>query len=249
LYFSYARANREPNRTDYENGDPKPETLNDFELGWRINKEKLNISSNLYYMRYKDQLVLTGELDDVGAPIRANVGDSYRLGLEIDANIFISRRFTIQPNLSLSTNKNLEINVSWDGELVNLGETNIAYSPNIVFGSSFNYLPIKNLQISLLSKYVGEQYMANLDNENSKLESYFVNDINVNYQIKFKKVLKSIVLNALINNIFNVEYVSNGYYYTYDDTWSVPGETITLDGASYYPQATRNFLIGATLLF
>jgi len=249
LYFSYARANREPNRTDYENGDPKPETLNDFELGWRINKEKVNISSNLYYMRYKDQLVLTGELDDVGAPIRANVGDSYRLGLEIDANIFISRRFTIQPNLSLSTNKNLDINVSWDGELVNLGETNIAYSPNIVFGSSFNYLPIKNLQISLLSKFVGEQYMANLDNEKSKLESYFVNDINVNYQIKFKKVLKSIVLNALINNIFNVEYVSNGYYYTYDDTWSVPGETTTLDGAGYYPQATRNFLIGATLLF
>jgi iron complex outermembrane receptor protein len=249
LYFSYARANREPNRTDYENGDPKPETLNDFELGWRINKEKVNISSNLYYMRYKDQLVLTGELDDVGAPFRANVGDSYRLGLEIDANIFISKHFTIQPNLSLSTNKNLDINVSWDGELINLGETNIAYSPNIVFGSSFNYLPIHNLQIALLSKYVGEQYMANLDNENSKLESYFVNDINVNYQIKFKKVLKSIVLNALINNIFNVEYVSNGYYYTYDDTWSVPGETITLDGAGYYPQATRNFLIGVTLLF
>jgi len=249
LYFSYARANREPNRTDYENGDPKPETLNDFELGWRIHKEKVNISSNLYYMRYKDQLVLTGELDDVGAPIRANVGDSYRLGLEIDANIFISKHFTIQPNLSLSTNKNLDINVSWDGELINLGETNIAYSPNIVFGSSFNYLPVTNLQISLLSKYVGEQYMANLDYKNSKLESYFVNDINVNYQIKFKKVLKSIVLNALINNIFNVEYVSNGYYYTYDDTWSVPGETITLDGAGYYPQATRNFLIGATLLF
>ena len=249
LYFSYARANREPNRTDYENGNPKPESLNDFELGWRINKEKVNISSNLYYMRYKDQLVLTGELDDVGAPMRANVGDSYRLGLEIDANVFISKHFTIQPNLSLSTNKNLDINVSWDGELQNLGETNIAYSPNVVFGNSFNYLPIHNLQIALLSKYVGEQYMANIDNENSKLKSYFVNDINVNYQIKFKKVLKSIVLNALINNIFNVEYVSNGYYYTYDDTWSVPGETTTLDGAGYYPQATRNFLIGATLLF
>jgi len=249
LYFSYARANREPNRTDYENGNPKPESLNDYELGWRINKEKVNISSNLYYMRYKDQLVLTGELDDVGAPIRANVGDSYRLGLEIDANIFISKHFNIQPNLALSSNKNLDINVSWDGELVNLGETNIAYSPNIVFGSSFNYLPIHNLQVALLSKYVGEQYMANLDNGNSKLPSYFVNDINVNYQIKFKKVLKSIVLNALINNIFNVKYVSNGYYYTYDDTWTVPGETTTLDGAGYYPQATRNFLIGATLLF
>lgn len=249
LYFSYARANREPNRTDYENGNPKPETMNDFEFGWRVNKEKVNISSNLYYMRYKDQLVLTGELDDVGAPLRANVGDSYRLGLEIDANIFISKHFTIQPNLALSTNKNLDINASLDGELVNLGNTNIAYSPNVVFGSSFNYLPISNLQISLLSKYVGEQYMANIDNDNSKLESYFVNDINVNYQINFKKVLKSIVLNALINNIFNVEYVSNGYYYTYEDTWSVPGEITTLDGAGYYPQATINFLIGATLLF
>ena len=91
--------------------------------------------------------------------------------------------------------------------------------------------------------------MANIDNDNSKLESYFVNDLNVNYQINFKKVLKSIVLNALINNIFNVEYVSNGYYYTYEDTWTVPGEITTLDGAGYYPQATINFLIGATLLF
>ncbi len=249
LYFSYARANREPNRTDYENGDPKPETLNDFELGWRISKEKLNISSNLYYMRYQDQLVLTGELDDVGAPIRANVGDSYRLGLEVDANIFISKHFTIQPNIALSTNKNLDLNISWDGELQNLGQTNIAYSPNIVFGNSFNYLPVSNLQIALLSKYVGEQYMANIDNENSKLESYFINDINVNYQISFKKVLKSLVINALINNIFNVKYVSNGYYYTYDDTWSIPGETTTLDGAAYYPQAGINFLIGLTLLF
>ena len=249
LYFSYARANREPNRTDYENGDPKPETLNDFELGWRMNKSKVVLNTNLYYMRYKDQLVLTGELDDVGAPIRANVGDSYRLGLEVDANIFISKHFSIKPNLSLSTNKNLDINVVWDGELQDLGNTNIAFSPNIVFGNSFNYLPIENLEIALLSKYVGEQYMANLDNDNSKLDSYFINDININYEISFNKILKSIVFNALINNIFNVEYVSNGYYYTYDDTWSVPGETITLDGAGYYPQATRNFLIGATFLF
>ena len=249
LYFSYARANREPNRTDYENGDPKPESLNDFELGWRMNRSKVVLNTNLYYMKYKDQLVLTGELDDVGAPIRANVGDSYRLGLEVDANIFISKHFTIQPNLALSTNKNLDINVVWDGELQDLGNTNIAFSPNIVFGSSFNYLPIENLQIALLSKYVGEQYMANLDNDSSKLDSYFINDININYEISFKKVLKSIVFNALINNIFNVEYVSNGYYYTYDDTWSIPGETTTLDGAGYYPQATRNFLIGATFLF
>ena len=214
-----------------------------------LKKEKAVLNTNVYYMRYKDQLVLTGELDDVGAPIRANVGDSYRLGLELDANIWISKHFTIQPNLSLSTNKNLDVNVEWDGELQELGNTNIAFSPNIVFGNAFNYMPVENLQIALLSKFVGEQYMANFDNENSKLESYFINDLNVNYEISIKKVLKSIVLNALINNIFDVEYVSNGYYYTYDDTWSIPGETTTLDGAGYYPQATRNFLIGATFLF
>ncbi|MBK5208007.1 MAG: TonB-dependent receptor, partial [Flavobacteriaceae bacterium] len=97
--------------------------------------------------------------------------------------------------------------------------------------------------------YVGEQYMGNVDNKNSILKSYFVNDFNVSYEIIPKKIVKSIVLSALVSNIFNIEYISNGYYYTYDDTWSVPGQTITLDGAGYYPQATRNFLVGATLKF
>ena len=249
LYFSYARANREPNRTDYENGNPKPETLNDFELGWRINNGNFQINSNIYYMRYKDQLVLTGAIDHVGAPIRENVGDSYRLGLEIDANIIFSNKFSIRPNISISTNKNIDYNTTWNGELVDLGNTNIAFSPNIVAGNIFNYQPMEDLQISLLSKYVGEQFMGNIDNDNSKLDSYFINDLNFSYVINFKNVLKSIQFNALINNIFNVKYVSNGYYYTYDDTWSVPGETTTLDGAGYYPQATRNFLIGATLKF
>ena len=249
FYTSYARANREPNRTDYENGNPKPETLNDFELGWRFKKEKFNINSNIYYMRYKDQLVLTGELDDVGAPIRANVGDSYRLGVEIDANFSLGKKFSLQPNIAISTNKNIDFTTSWDGELTNLGNTNISFSPNFVAGDMFNYLPIEKLQITLLSKFVGEQYMGNVDTEGSKLGSYFVNDININYEINPKKIVKSIVFSGLVNNIFNVKYVSNGYYYTYDDIWSVPGETTTLDGAGYYPQATTNFLVGMTLVF
>lgn len=249
FYVSYARANREPNRTDYENGSPKPESLNDFELGWRLKKSTFNINSNIYYMRYKDQLVLTGELDDVGAPIRANVGDSYRLGIEIDANFQLGRKFSVQPNIAFSTNKNIDFTTTWNGEVVDLGNTDISFSPNIVAGNIFNYIPVERLQFSLLSKFVGEQYMGNVDTEGSKLESYFVNDLNINYEIKPKKILKSIVFSALINNIFNVEYVSNGYYYTYDDTWSVPGETTTLDGAGYYPQATTNFLLGMTLVF
>ncbi len=249
LYTSYARANREPNRTDYENGNPKPETLNDFELGWRLKNESFYINSNIYYMRYKDQLVLTGELDDVGSPIRANVGDSYRLGIEIDANFKLGKKFSIQPNIALSTNKNLDFTSTWDGEVVDLGNTNISFSPNIVIGNMFNYMPVENLQFTLLSKFVGEQFMGNIDTNGSKLDSYFVNDLNINYEINPKKIVKSIIFSGLVNNIFNVKYVSNGFYYTYDDTWSVPGETATLEGAGYYPQATTNFLLGMTLVF
>ena len=250
FYLSYARANREPNRTDYKNGNPKPESLNDFELGWRLKKNKFNINSNIYYMRYKDQLVLTGAIDqNTGAPIRANIGDSYRLGIEIDANFKLSKKFSIQPNIALSTNKNIDYTTTWDGEVVDLGNTDISFSPNIVAGNIFNYNPISQLQISLLSKYVGEQFMGNVDTEGSKLDAYFINDLNINYEINPNKIVKSIVISALVNNIFNKKYVSNGYYYTYDDTWSVPGETTTLDGAGYYPQATTNFLLGVTLKF
>ncbi len=96
FYFSYAIANREPNRNDYENGNPKPEKLNDFELGWRFLSPSFQLSANAYFMKYKDQLVLTGELNDVGAPLRANVGDSYRLGIELDANLKLGN-FTCSP--------------------------------------------------------------------------------------------------------------------------------------------------------
>ena len=249
FYTSYARANREPNRDDFKAGVTENETLNDIELGWRHNTLKVSLNTNIYYMFYQNQLVLTGALDDVGSPIRATSGKSYRLGLEIDANIRLSRKFSIQPNIAISTNKNRDFVTSKDGELVNLGDTNISFSPNVVAGNALNFYPKKNLQMSLLSKYVGEQYMGNLDTESSKLDSYFVNDFNVVYHIPINKTLKSIDLNLLVNNIFNVEYVSNGYYGTYDDTWSVPGEATTLDYAGYYPQATINFLAGATLKF
>lgn len=106
LYLSFAIANREPNRNDYENGDPKPEKLNDWELGWRYVSTDVQVNTNIYYMKYKDQLVLTGELNDVGSPIRANVGDSYRLGLEVDAQVALGNKFIWRPNMALSTNKN-----------------------------------------------------------------------------------------------------------------------------------------------
>ena len=248
-YVSYARANREPNRDDFKAGVTENETLNDIELGWRYANNKVNVNTNLYYMFYQNQLVLTGELDDVGSPIRATSGESYRLGLEVDANIAFNSKFSTSLNVAVSQNKNQDFTTSLDGEFVNLGNTNIAFSPELVIGNAINFMPTKNLQISFLSKYVGEQYMGNIDSENSKLDSYFVNDFNVNYQIKPNKLFKSIVFSGLVNNVFNKKYVSNGYYGTYDDTWSVPGQTTTLDYAGYYPQATTNFLLGMTLKF
>ena len=249
LYFSYARANREPNRTDYEGGNPKPEKMNDFELGWRYNSAKTKININGYLMKYQDQLVLTGGLNDVGAPIRANSGKSYRLGVELEAVIVLSEKWILRPNATISTNKNQNFVFERNGVLQNLGDTDIAFSPNVIAANALTFLPIKNMQISLLSKFVGEQYMGNIDSKGSKLESYAVNDLSVSYEIKMKSIFKSILITGLVNNIFDYKYESNGYFYTFDDDYSNPGTITTIEGAGYYPQAGINFLAGLTLLF
>ena len=250
LYVSYARANREPNRTDYEsNPDIQPERLNDIEFGWRLRNKNMSLNLNSYFMLYDEQLVLTGEIDDVGNPKRTNSGSSYRIGLEIENRINISELFSFETNLTLSSNKNKNIFSMVDGELYNYGKTNISFSPSFVGSNAIIYQPSEKISLSLLSKYVGKQYMGNTDQPNSILESYFVNDINITYSIKPEKIFQSVSINFLINNILNKEYISNGYYYTYDDTWSVPGQIKTLDGAGYYPQATRNFLAGLVFEF
>ncbi len=250
LYASYARANREPSRSDFEsNPDVKPEQLNDFEMGWRYNKEGVMLNINSYYMQYNEQLILTGALDDVGAPVRTNSGDSYRLGLEIEAAFSLSDAFIIQPVLTLSSNKNKQTYSQVDGILKDFGTTNISFSPEVVASNAFIYSPLKNFSLSFLTKYVGDQYMGNTDTDTSKLKEYFVNDLNITYEWNPKSVFSTVVVSALVNNIFDKEYVSNGYYYTYDDDWSVPGQLTTIEGAGYYPQATRNFLVGVTLKF
>lgn len=249
IYFSYARANREPNRSDYESGNPKPEKLNDFELGWRYNSPKTKLNVNGYYMRYQDQLVLTGALNDVGAPIRQNSGESYRLGLEIDATLFVAEKWIFRPNITVSANKNEDFVFQRDGILEKLGNTDIAFSPNVIVGNAITFLPIKNMQVSLLTKFVGDQYMGNIDSQVSKLKSYSVSDLNISYEIKTNTVFKSIIFSGLVNNIFDYEYESNGYFYTYDDDYSNPGTIQTIEGAGYFPQAGINFLAGMTLKF
>jgi len=246
LYLSYARANREPNRNDFElNVNVKHEKMNDYEFGWRLHKENIKLNTNVYYMQYKDQLILTGDIDDVGDYKRENVDNSFRLGLEIDADIRFNEQFSIRPNIAISSNKIQDFILTRDGVTTNLGNTTIAFSPDIVAGNAFVYQPNDHFQVSFLSKYVGEQYLSNTDTEASKLSSYFTSDLNFVYQIETKKIFDAIIITGLVNNLFNKEYVDRGY--TYLDSWSTPGNSFEVQG--YFPQATRNFLVGVTLKF
>ena len=248
LYGSFSRANREPSRSDFEsNINIKPEQLNDFEFGWRFKKNGLKLNLNAFYMLYNEQLVLTGELDDVGTPIRTNSGSSYRKGIELEAGLKLSENFLINSNLTLSSNKNKQILSNFDGAIFDFGKTSISFSPDLIASNSLIFSPNDNTMISFLSKYVGKQYMGNTDAVNSILDSYFVNNINFSYTLSSNSIFDEIIISGLINNVFDKKYVSNGYYYTYEDTWSSPGQIKTLDGAGYYPQAERNFLIGLTL--
>ena len=249
FYFSYSKAQREPSRSDFENGNPKPEILNDFELGWRINKNQFYIYSNIYLMAYKDQLALTGALDDVGTPIRENIGESNRLGIEIEAMFNILEKWSFQPNIALSKNTNKDFYFKRDGILTYLGDTNLSYSPELVIGNALIYRPSDNLNILFLTKIIGDQYMSNIDSENSKLDSYSVSDLNVSYKLNPTFGLKTITLNLLVNNIFDKKYISNGYFYTYDDSWTNPDKIKTIEGAGYYPQAGLNFILGLTVDF
>ena len=148
FYGYFGIANKEPRRDDYENGIVKPERLFDYELGWKYNTKKVKLSANAFYMNYKDQLVLTGALNDVGAPIFTNSGKSYRVGLEVESSIAITNKLILNPNATLSQNKNQDFYFQRDGVLQNLGNTDIAFSPNFVFGNQLVYLPTKDFQIS-----------------------------------------------------------------------------------------------------
>ena len=249
LYGYFGRASREPSRDDFEQGINTPEKLNDYEFGYRYHSDKVKVNSNVYYMDYRNQLVLSGELNDVGTPLRTTSGSSYRLGLEIDADIQLAQKWKIMPNLALSSNKNRNFIAPINGELVELGTTNISFSPEIIASDMLVYKPWNSFQVGLLSKFVGKQYMGNIDSETSILDSFFVNNLNFYYQINSVPLFKQVVVNALINNIFDVKYASNGYFYTYDDDYSNPGTVTTIEGAGYYPQAGINFLAGVTLKF
>ena len=247
IYFSLSKAHREPTRSDFENNiNIQPEELIDYELGWKYNAEKFFFNSNLYYMGYKNQLVLTGALDDVGSPIRENSGKSYRTGIEIESVYKATNKLNISANISLSENKNVDYKTNYNGVITDWGDTDISFSPNVISSAGIQFSASQDLTFTLLNKFVGNQYMSNTESNISKLSSYSTTDLNILYTIKNSAYFSEIIVTAMINNIFNKEYVSNGYYYTYDDTWSDPNSITTIEGTGYYPQAKRNFLLGLT---
>ncbi|MEJ0054163.1 MAG: TonB-dependent receptor [Bacteroidota bacterium] len=235
LYGSYAVANREPNRSDFVDGDvkPRPEHLENLEMGWRRNTQRYVLELNYYLMNYTDQLVLTGALNNVGSPIRANVGKSYRTGLEASAVIRISSRWSWNVNATWSVNKNKDFVVD-ENNLQVKKNTSIILSPGLIAGSQVTYSLLKNFQITWLAKHVGKQYLDNTETERLTLPSYVTNDLRFNYQI-LPKGMKEIGLSFLANNIFDAKYSSNGAVY---------GST-----AYYYPQAGRNYMVMMTLKF
>ena len=247
IYFSLSKAHREPTRSDFENNiNIQPEELIDYELGWKYNAEKFLFNSNLYYMGYKNQLVLTGALDDVGSPIRENSGKSYRMGIELESVYKATNKLNISANISLSENKNVDYKTNYNGVITDWGDTDISFSPNVISSAGIQFSASQDLTFTLLNKFVGNQYMSNTESNISMLNSYSTTDLNILYTIKNSAYFSEIIVTAMINNIFNKEYVSNGYYYTYDDTWSDPNSITTIEGTGYYPQAKRNFLLGLT---
>jgi iron complex outermembrane recepter protein len=228
LYASYAVANREPNRTDYIDGNEKPksERLYNLEAGWRRNTSNLQLEANYYLMNYDNQLVLTGAIDNVGNPIRANVGKSFRTGIEGSATIRFSNRWSLNVNATLSQNTNKDFAFEENSVAVKRNTT-IILSPSVIAGSQLSWNAFKGFQTTLLTKFVGKQYLDNTENETLTLDPYFINDLRFNYSVTFKRV-KSLGFSLLVNNVFDVKYSSNGYGY---------------DGTPYfYPQAGRNFM-------
>ena len=253
LYANFARANREPNRDNYVDADPNGkqptyETLNDFELGYKFNSKRLILGLNAYYMMYNNQLVLTGEINDVGAPVMTNVDQSYRAGLELMAGMMLSEKLKWDVNVTLSQNKIknfTEYVDDWDngGQVENkIGTTNLAFSPNLMANSQVKWLVTKGLDISLQSFSVSKQYIDNSSSNDRKLNSYLLNNLKFSWHVQ-QKIARELNLTLMVNNFLNAKYESNAWVYSY----ILGGQRQAMDG--YFPQAGINFMAGLDIKF
>ena len=256
LFASFSVANKEPTRNQYTDGKfnvhPKAERLYDWELGYSYANSWLNVGANLYYMKYKDQLILTGELNEIGEALAANVPDSYRAGLELTAGVRFGG-FSWDANATLSKNRiqnftetlyENEDNTA-DTWVINHGDTHIAFSPSFIFNNRFAY-SYKGFEAALQSQYVSRQYMSNADVKDHLMDAYFVSNLDLSYTFKMRGV-KSMTIGATVYNLFNEEYENNGYAgsgFYYDN-----GEKVRYNYAGYAAQAPTNFLAHISLNF
>ena len=252
LYASFAVANKEPNRNDFVNATPasRPvsERLTDVEAGYRFSRSNFSAALNAYFMQYKNQLILTGEINDVGEYSRSNVPDSYRMGLELDASLKLSEKWAWKANIAWSQNKIKRFTNYIDdydnGTQIGTEFTNttIAFSPAVVASGEWDYVPFKNAEIAFIGKYVSRQYLDNTANKARQLKEMLVHTLRFQYNFSLKST-KNLGLTLLVNNVFNKKYEANGYTFSY-----ISGGNFTTENY-YYPQATRNFLISLNLKF
>ena len=251
FYTSSSVGQKEPTRGDFVNASPerrpKSEYLTNIESGIVGRRSMFNYAANFYLMSYKNQLVVTGQLDDVGNSLRRNVDNSYRAGIELQLGAKISELFTANLNLTLSKNKIKQFKeILYDEnytENINAHtNTDIAMSPNVILGGQLVFTPLKGLVFTVLPKYVGKQFLDNTSNDTRALKAYFVTDARINYEVP-QKLIKNLSFAVQVNNVFNKKYEANGATY--------PGlyEGIVYNYNYYYPQAGTNFLAGATVKF
>jgi iron complex outermembrane receptor protein len=250
-FLSYALAHKEPNRDDFQAGvtsQPKAETLHDFELGIEKKSGTVHAGATVYYMYYLNQLVLTGQINDVGSYPRINIPNSYRLGIELQASAALDTWINLAANLSLSKNK-IRSFTEYVDNYDNGGQnsyahtnTDISFSPSVIAGGTISLLPVKNIELSLLSKYVGKEYMDNSQNESRKLNPFFVENIRANWTIK-KLLGAEWQIIGQVNNLFNKKYEPNGYTYSY-----IYNSALTTENG-YYPMAGTNYMLGVNIRF
>ncbi|WP_433895544.1 TonB-dependent receptor [Sphingobacterium mizutaii] len=258
LYASYAFASKEPTRNDYVENPigafPKTEKMQDIEAGYRFRTENINVGANLYAMLYKDQLIPTGALNDVGSAVRINVDKSYRIGFELDGSWRIQPKFIWSATAALSQNKiknfveNIPVyNDDFDFvkyDLITHKTSDIAKSPAVVLSNNFTYKPIESLSFSFLSKYISRIYLDNTSEVNRSIAPSFVNNFQAIYSFSVFG-LKNVDLNLMINNIFNEKYATSGY--TYSMILESVGKRDYFN--FYYPQAETNAMLGLNIRF
>lgn len=250
VYLSYGKSSHEPARVDFINSSPesrpKAEILHNAELGWRWAKGENRASVNGYLMYYKDQLVLTGQINDVGAYIRSNVDESYRLGIEAEASYAVASSVRVFGNATLSRNRIGSFSYFLDDYDVagqretRLKDSPIAFSPDLVAAAGVSVFPIRNWETALESKWVGRQYLDNTGSKDKSINAYNFVNFRSSYTL-FGKGFKQIVFQLIVNNVLDRRYENNGYTYGYLSGGAVVNENF------FFPSAGRNFLAGVSL--